>query len=1278
VPPSLLPSSHAWRTEKPILPDPRSARYNRPQKAISYHLNELTARFGLSRSVIGTLVVFGLMGAVLAAAGQKDYPNLHVILDTGMFLLPGVLALLLWDMGGRINNPLPKHLAVSFAVACLLNLIHVLVTVEWSGRLLPIAQSQSVLRPGTWPPAVHVLAIGVGCSVWLMRRNGRRTWLLALSLIVLSAGLLVLFHWLPRYSPPGWLGITRPTLILSPLLWATVGWFCWKQRAADRLLPMLALMSLVLLLAAAIQLYSRAPHDTPAMLAHLGRVCGYLILLVMVMHMAALDMRERIRAESGLAQLNEELERRIQHRTASLEAEIVERRRVEESLRESQELVQAIIENSPAVIYVKDLQGRYLMVNRRFSELFHIGKSAIVGKTDYDIFPKVAADAFRDMDQRVAAAKEALLEEEVAPHDDGPHTYVSVKCPLRDASGNPYAVFGISTDITERKRIEDALRDSEERTRLIIETALDAVVTIDSDGMIAGWSPQAEKTFGWKMDEVRGRSLAETIIPERYREAHRRGMQRFLATGEGPVLNKRIELSALHRDGREFPVELAITPIQTGTGKVFSAFVRDITDRKQAEEALRASEERFRTLAESLPQLVWTCRPDGYCDYLSRQWVEYTGSPAEKQFGYGWAEHLHPEDRERVQGEWEKATKRGDLFDVEFRIRRADGVYRWFKTRAVPLRDATGHIVKWFGSNTDFEDFKQSEQKLRTHLGRLDLLHHITRAIGERQDLGSIHQVVIRNLEENLPVDFSCVCLHDSVANTLKVVRVGVKSVPTAMELAMAEQATIPIDENGLSRCVRGQLVYEPDSSQVEFPFPQRLARGGLLALVVAPFQVESKVFGVLVAARRAAHSFSSGECEFLKQLSEHVALASHQSQLYSALQQAYEDLRQTQQAVMQQERLRALGQMASGIAHDINNAISPVALYTQSLLEREVNLSERARNYLETIRHATNDVAATVARMREFYRQREPALALAALDLNRLVKQVVDLTRARWSDMPQQRGTVIKLETDFASDLPAMRGVESEIREALINLVFNAVDAMPEGGTLTLRTKAVERDSARRVQVEVVDTGVGMNEDTRRRCLEPFFTTKGERGTGLGLAMVYGMVKRHSAELEIESAEGKGTTARLSFSAPAVPIAGTDEPASVQTVPSRLRILVVDDDPILIKSLRDTLEEDGHVVVTANGGEAGIETFRSAHQRKEPFSVVITDLGMPYVDGRKVASTIKGMSPSMPVILLTGWGQRLVDEQNVPSHVDRVLNKPPVLQKLREALAHCCPTVSS
>jgi PAS domain S-box-containing protein len=833
-------------------------------------------------------------------------------------------------------------------------------------------------------------------------------------------------------------------------------------------------------------------------------------------------------------------------------------------------------------------------------------------------------------------------------------------------------------EIQVRHRTEQELRDSEARVRGMLNAAPSAVIMINTEGRIIDWNVRAETVFGWTRTEALDRELAETVIPPHHRGAHRKGLAHYLATGEGPALNRLIEMTALRRDGGEFPVELSISALRTGDVATFCGFVTDITERKRAEVALQESQERFRTLAESLPHLVWTCAPDGQCDYLSRQWVEYTGIPEAEQLGYGWANQLHPEDRDRAQSEWQKATVQGAPFDIEFRIRRADGVFRWFKTRAIPLRNPAGHIVKWFGSNTDFDDAKRSEGRLRLQLARLNLLDRTTRAIGERQDLRSIFQAVLRSVEDHLPVDFGCVLLYDAAQGTLAVSCIGTKSKALAIELAMPEQTQIDVDSNGLSRCVLGDFVYEPDIGGTEFPFPTRLVRAGLRALVAAPLLVQKRVFGVMVAARRDPGSFDSTDCEFLRQLSEHVALAANQAQLHGALQRAYDDLRQTQQTVVQQERLRALGQMASGIAHDINNALSPATLYAQSLLERNASLDEEARDYLTIIQRAIDDVARTVTRMREFYRPHEAQVALLPVDVNRMLAQVIDLTRARWADMPQEHGIVIRMESDFASDLPGIVGAENEIRDALTNLILNGVDAMPTGGTLTLRTRAVTQRAggtsaatSTSVQIEICDTGVGMDEQTRKHCMEPFFTTKGERGTGLGLAMVYGMVERHGGALKIDSEPGHGTTIRLYFTAGA-PSGARNDTAITATSPSAqpLRILIVDDDPLVLESLRRILESDGHTIVAADGGRSGISLFEAAERRDERFSAVITDLGMPYVDGRQVAAAIKAASPQTPVILLTGWGHRLLADSEAPDHVDRVLGKPPKLAELRALLA--------
>ncbi|HEU4778434.1 MAG TPA: ATP-binding protein [Steroidobacteraceae bacterium] len=579
----------------------------------------------------------------------------------------------------------------------------------------------------------------------------------------------------------------------------------------------------------------------------------------------------------------------------------------------------------------------------------------------------------------------------------------------------------------------------------------------------------------------------------------------------------------------------------------------------------------------------------------------------------------------------------------------------------IVLTDAFNHMLT---------RIQESETRSRAQMGRLSLLQHITIAIGDRHDLQSIFQVVLRNVEENLPIDFGCVCLYDPSTATLTVNTVGPASHALSVGLGLIAETIVPIDENGLSTCIRGRMVYEPDTRRLPFAFPQRFAGVGLHSLVIAPLLVEASVFGVFVAARRPADAFSSGDCEFLMQLSGHAALASHQARLHGALQQAYDELRQSQHTVMQQERLRALGQMASGIAHDINNAISPISLYTDSLLEREPGLSDKARNSLIVIQRAIDGVAGTVARMREFYRQREPEMTLALVDLNAVAKQVTELTHAKWFDLPQQRGNSIELHMDLAGKLPGIMGAENEIRDALTNLIFNAVDAMPEGGILTVRTFARPGPGqSQLVRVEVTDTGVGMDDETRRRCLEPFFTTKGERGTGLGLAMVYGMIQRHSAEFDIESEVGMGTTMRITFPAYTQPLVATPRPTDGHVPMRRLRILLIDDDPIIIKALEDSLAGDGHVTVAASGGQAGLDAFTAALGSKQAFDLVVTDLGMPAVDGRRVAEGIKRRSSGTPVIMLTGWGSRMIAEKETPAFVDRVLSKPPRLLELRAAL---------
>ncbi len=476
------------------------------------------------------------------------------------------------------------------------------------------------------------------------------------------------------------------------------------------------------------------------------------------------------------------------------------------------------------------------------------------------------------------------------------------------------------------------------------------------------------------------------------------------------------------------------------------------------------------------------------------------------------------------------------------------------------------------------------------------------------------------------------------------------------------------------------------------YPFSQRfdtlINAGFLFSAVLQLFIAVSMIVLVLEEARHIneevlnqVESINSEKRELqIKVLSaeEKCRGLLQQAHLREELQTAYDELRQTQQSVMQQERLRALGQMASGIAHDVNNALSSILAFSELLLIKESGLTEYGRRHLGNIRTSAEDIAQIVARMGEFYRRREHNDQLRLVGPNRLVEQVVELTSPLWRDIPQGRGLAVKVETDLQGDVPQLYCNESDLREALTNLVLNSVDALPQGGWIKLSSRTVSLpgpagngEAPTHVILEVADNGIGMDEKTRQRCLEPFFSTKQQRGgSGLGLAMVYGMVERHEGRIEIQSEVNQGTAIRLilPFRQPPPPKAVDETPSAGVT--ACLRILCIDDEPLLREMLREILEFYQHQVETADGGEAGLQAFQQARAQRKPFDLVITDLGMPGVNGRQVAEQIKNQSPGTAVIMLTGWGTMLEERGEAVSRVDAILSKPPRVNELLKTVA--------
>jgi signal transduction histidine kinase len=385
-------------------------------------------------------------------------------------------------------------------------------------------------------------------------------------------------------------------------------------------------------------------------------------------------------------------------------------------------------------------------------------------------------------------------------------------------------------------------------------------------------------------------------------------------------------------------------------------------------------------------------------------------------------------------------------------------------------------------------------------------------------------------------------------------------------------------------------------------------------------------------------------EIEEQNQMLEH-RVAERTRQLEDAL----SDLKAAQRQTLQQERLHAFAEMAGGVVHDFSNALMSVIGYSEILIQSPDTLKDTATtlDYLRTMNTAGRDAAQVVSRLRDFYRPRDGGDPFAAADLNELVEQAVSLTQPRWKDQALVQGYSIVIEFDMEK-VPPVNCNGSELREALVNLICNAADAMPAGGKITLGTRR-EPES---VVLSVTDNGAGMSPEVRARCLEPFFTTKGDKGTGLGLSMVLGIIKRHEGTVEIESEPGQGTTFRIRLPS-LVPLLASENSEEAALGVS-LNVLVVDDEDVPRNVVTKYLTAGGHRVTTATCGREAMEKFHA-----EQFDLVLTDQGMPGMSGYELARALKQIRNSQPIILLTGFSGPAPYPKANSSEVDLIIHKP-------------------
>ena len=539
----------------------------------------------------------------------------------------------------------------------------------------------------------------------------------------------------------------------------------------------------------------------------------------------------------------------------------------------------------------------------------------------------------------------------------------------------------------------------------------------------------------------------------------------------------------------------------------------------------------------------------------------------------------------------------------------------------------------------------------------LSVLHELSRAVTGQLDQSGLLDTVYQQVARVLEVRSLAVVLLDEEHNRLNVVL----RVRDGQRCEDEEPHFYPRDGAGLSGRVfeTGRPIrttdYAADCARLGVtPLP---AAVGMPYCLIVPMTAGDRVLGVL-SLRSPDHAFGEADERLLVNIAQLAALMLRSARLYEERTRAFGELASAQDQLVRTEKLRALGEMASGVAHDFNNVLASILGRAQLLLERIQDV--KLRRWLQVIERAAMDGGRTVRRLQDFtgIRRDQPAVAV---ELNQVVQQVLETTESTWRQDARRRGVEIDVLTDLAERLPNIACDPAELREAFTNLVLNAVDAMPKGGQLTLRTSSPEGQ----VMVEVIDTGTGIPEPIRQKIFDPFFTTKGPKGTGLGLSMAYGILARHSGRITVESEEGRGTTFRLIFPPSDQVAEAAAEPAPASDSSVVLRCLVVDDEEEVAEVVADILTTAGHVAVVAGSGQAAVDLFSA-----EPFDLVFTDLAMPGMTGWQVARAVKARTPEVGVVMMSGFGVEVEPAELRTNGVDLVLSKPLQIKDVLRAMA--------
>ena len=910
----------------------------------------------------------------------------------------------------------------------------------------------------------------------------------------------------------------------------------------------------------------------------------------------------------------------------------LERKQSEKKLRDTKEFLHNIIKSSLDGIITSDSEGYITRVNKAFLELLGYNEKEVVGKhvLEFSIrksgMYKLTTGDSIEIDKKYFDDQKAMMSNLVEGREirnrrnyfvrkDGKvvpcEQNISALC---NKAGKVTGAVGIIRDISERKKAEEELKETKEHLNNLIESSLDCIVVSDKTGYVTKVNRYFLELFGYSEKEVVGKHVMECtpmISKGTYEDATREVLtigKEFVDDAskmvskllkEGKVTNW--ETYYFRKDKKVVPIEQNIVCLYNKEGERTGAvaIIRDITQRKKAERELRETKDFLESIIENSKDGILVVDVKGYILSCNTSTEQMSGFSRKEMLGKH-ASILTIEDKEMRKKILEKTA---ELFE------------KGFTTYESQYKSKEGKCI----------DVECTSSMIKNEQGEYIAGVSIMRDISERKKA----ELEIREgkefLEKIIKGSKDGIVICDEMGSII--------SINESMEQIL-----------GLSK----EEIMGKHSS--ELLMDDKSERKKVLEKM-------GELFEKGFASYETRYKRKGGNCVDIECYTSMIKDDKGKFIAGVSIERDITEKKKMQQQLLQSEKLKSLGELAGGVAHDFNNVLAAILGRVQLLemcLSSPPGIKEKRKSILdlkkglEVIEKAALDGAETVRRIQEFSRRGTDEESFTQVEINELINGALEFTRARWKDEAESKGIKFIVKKDL-SPLPPIAGSGAELREVFMNLINNALDALSDGGRITIRTFKENNH----ICVIVKDTGIGIPEAARERIFDPFFTTKGPQSTGLGLSVSYGIINRHRGAIAVNSAEGEGTTFTIKL-----PISEgivKEEKSELTPLKQRkARILVVEDEEGVRNVLKDILTDAGHEVEIAYDGMQGIELFE-----KKGFDLVFTDLGMPVMSGWQVAEKVKSINKRVPVALITGWNVEFKESELKDSFVDLIIKKP-------------------